>query len=107
MSDIDTFNELANELCAKAGGLGKMGIRMKFVFNGLGSVHIDASGETPEVTVNADKPADFTISANLNVWLDLRAKKIAPHVAAMTRKIAFEGDLIRGMQMAPAIMKVL
>lgn len=107
MSDLDTFNELAAELQKKAAGLGKMGIRMKFIFNELGSVHIDASGEIPAVTVNSDQAADFTISANLNVWLDLRAKKIAPHVAAMTRKIKFEGDLVRGMQMAPSIMKVL
>lgn len=105
MTDMN-FDFLANELAEKAKNLGNLGAKLKFVFEGEGTVHIDASGDAP-VVCRDDKEADITVSAPLAVWLDLRAKKLAPHVAAMTRKIKIQGDLARGMKLAPRIMAVL
>lgn len=107
MSEPMTFNALADELNEKVKGLGNLGLTMKFVFEGMGSVFIDGKKDVPTLTRNEDNEADFTITAPLNVWLDLRAKKLAPHVAAMTRKIKFGGDIVRGLSLAPKIMTVL
>jgi putative sterol carrier protein len=107
MSEQPTFESLADELAVKIRGLGNLGVTMKFIFEGMGNVLIDAKQDVPTLTRNVETPADFTISAPLNIWLDLRAKKLAPHVAAMTRKIRFEGDLVRGLSLAPKIMTVL
>jgi len=107
MSDTTTFNALANELEGKVKGLGNLGLTMKFVFEGEGNVLIDARKDVPTLTRNDEASADFTVIGPLNVWLDLRAKKLAPHVAAMTRKIKFEGDMVRGLSLAPKIMTVL
>lgn len=107
MDNTPTFDFLADELTGKSKNLGNLGIRLKFIFEGMGVIHIDATTDQPTVTRDGSKPADFTISAPLNIWLDLRAKKLAPHVAAMTRKIKFEGDLVRGLALAPRIMAVL
>lgn len=106
MTDMN-FDYLANELTEKAKNLGNLGARLKFVFEGEGVVHIDASSDVPVVSRDDSKDADITITAPLAVWLDLRAKKLAPHVAAMTRKIKIQGDLTRGMKLAPRIMAVL
>lgn len=107
MNESPSFDFLAAELAEKAKNLGNLGTKLKFVFEGEGVVHIDASMETPVVTRDDTLPADVTVRAPLNVWLDLRAKKIAPHVAAMTKKLKIEGDIIRGMKLAPRIMTVL
>jgi len=107
MSEQPTFESLADELAVKVRGLGNLGVTMKFVFEGIGNVFIDAKQDVPTLARNVEAPADFTVIGPLNVWLDLRAKKIAPHVAAMTRKIRFEGDLVRGLGLAPKIMTVL
>ena len=107
MSEPITFDALADELEQKVKALGKLGVTMKFVFEGAGNVLIDATREVPTLTRNQDAVADFTVIGPLNVWLDLRAKKLAPHVAAMTRKIKFEGDMVRGLSLAPKIMTVL
>lgn len=101
------FDCLATELAAKAKGLGNLGAKLKFVFEGEGCVHIDATSDEPVVTRDDGLQADITVSAPLKVWLDLRARRIAPHVAAMTRKIRIQGDLARGMKLAPRIMAVL
>jgi putative sterol carrier protein len=107
MSEPLSFEFLANELSVKAKGLGNLGAKLKFVFEGMGVVHIDATHDVPVVSQDDALPADVVIRAPLNVWLDLRAKKLAPHVAAMTRKIKLEGDIVRGMKLAPRIMTVL
>lgn len=107
MSESITFDALADELEEKVKGLGNLGVTMKFVFEGQGNVLIDARKDVPTLTRNEDTVADFTIVGPLNVWLDLRAKKLAPHVAAMTRKIKFQGDMVRGLSLAPKIMTVL
>jgi len=107
MSNELTFDDLATELETKAKNLGNLNIKLKFIFDGMGTVVIDATKDVPEVSRDASQPADFTITAPLNIWLELRAKKLAPHVAAMTRKIKFEGDLVRGLGLAPKIMSVL
>ncbi|MGE4372804.1 MAG: SCP2 sterol-binding domain-containing protein [Xanthobacter sp.] len=107
MSDQPTFDALAEELSNKVRGLGNLGITMKFVFDGEGNVFIDARQDEPTLTRDVEGEADFTILAPMNVWLDLRSKKLAPHVAAMTRKIRFEGDRLRGLTLAPKIMTVL
>lgn len=107
MSEGITFDFLAAELSEKAKGLGNLGVKLKFVFEGMGVVHIDAAQDAPVVSRDESAPADVVISAPLNVWLDLRAKKLAPHVAAMTKKIRLQGDIVRGMKLAPRIMKVL
>ena len=107
MSEQPTFESLADELAVKVRGLGNLGVTMKFIFEGMGNVFIDAKQDVPTLTRNVEAPADFTVIGPLNVWLDLRAKKLAPHVAAMTRKIKFEGDLVRGLSLAPKIMTVL
>ncbi len=101
------FEFLASELEGKVKKLGNMGVTLKFVFEGMGSVFIDATKDEPTLSRNLDQKADFNISAPLNIWLDLRDKKLAPHVAAMTRKIKFDGDLVRGLKLAPKIMTVL
>ena len=101
------FDFLATELAEKAVNLGNLGAKLKFVFEGEGVVHIDASSDTPVVTRDDSLDADITITAPLKIWLDLRAKKIAPHVAAMTRKLKIQGDLTRGMKLAPQLMAVL
>lgn len=106
MTDLN-FDFLATELAAKAVNLGNLGAKLKFVFEGEGVVHIDATNDTPVVTRDESLEADITITAPLKIWLDLRAKKIAPHVAAMTRKLKIQGDLARGMKLAPRIMAVL
>lgn len=102
-----SFDELAQELSTKAKGLGNLGVRLKFKFQDLGVIHIDATSSEPVVTRDESLPADLTISAPLNVWLGLRAKTLAPHVAAMTNQLTIEGDLNRGMALAPRIMAVL
>lgn len=102
-----SFDFLATELAAKAVNLGNLGATLKFVFEGEGVVHIDASTDTPVVTRDDSLAADITITAPLKIWLDLRAKKLAPHVAAMTRKLKIQGDLSRGMKLAPQLMAVL
>jgi putative sterol carrier protein len=107
MSDAATFDALADELEGKVKSLGNLGLTMKFVFEGEGNVLIDARKDVPTLTRNDEAPADFTVIGPLNVWLDLRAKKLAPHVAAMTRKIKFQGDMVRGLSLAPKIMTVL
>lgn len=107
MTEVVTFDALADELEHKVKGLGNLGVTMKFVFEGEGNVLIDARKDVPTVTRNDETPADFTVVGPLNVWLDLRAKKLAPHVAAMTRKIKFQGDMVRGLSLAPKIMTVL
>lgn len=107
MSETLSFEFLADELAVKAKGLGNLGTKLKFVFEGMGVVHIDASQDVPNVTRDDTLPADVIIRAPLEVWLALRAKKLAPHVAAMTRKIKLEGDIVRGMKLAPRIMTVL
>lgn len=107
MSEGITFDFLAEELAEKAKGLGNLGVKLKFVFEGQGVVHIDANQDVPVVSRNELAPADVIITAPLSVWLDLRAKKLAPHVAAMTKKIKLQGDIVRGMKLAPRIMKVL
>jgi putative sterol carrier protein len=107
MSEPTTFEALADELSEKVKRLGNLGVTMKFVFEGMGSVFIDARQDIPALTRNLETEADFTVIGPLNVWLDLRAKKLAPHVAAMTRKIKFQGDLVRGLSLAPKIMTVL
>ena len=107
MAETPTFEFLADELAAKSKNLGNLGVTLKFIFTGMGAVFIDATTDTPATTRDESRPADITISAPLNVWLDLRAKKLAPHVAALTRKIRFEGDVVRGMKLAPRIMAVL
>jgi len=107
MSEVITFDFLANELSEKAKGLGNLGATLKFIFEGEGAVHIDATKDVPVVSRDELAQADVIITAPLNVWLDLRAKKLAPHVAAMTKKIKLQGDIVRGMKLAPRIMKVL
>ena len=89
MSETLDYNFLATELETKALGLGNLGIKLKFIFEGNGAVHIDATKAVPVITRDESLPADLTLIAPLQVWLDLRAKRIAPHVAAMTRKSAF------------------
>jgi putative sterol carrier protein len=107
MTEVTTFDALADELEQKVKALGNLGVTMKFVFEGEGNVLIDARKDVPSVTRNDETAADFTVVGPLNVWLDLRAKKLAPHVAAMTRKIKFQGDMVRGLSLAPKIMTVL
>lgn len=107
MSEVLSFDFLASELAEKAKNLGNLGTKLKFVFEGEGVVHIDASMDTPSITRDDSLPADVIIRAPMAIWLDLRAKKLAPHVAAMTRKIKIEGDIVRGMKLAPRIMTVL
>lgn len=107
MNEIPTFDFLADELAVKARNLGNLGIRLKFVFEDHGVVHIDATQDPPTVSRDASLPADVAITAPMKVWLDLRAKKISPPVAAMMRKIRLEGDVARGMKLAPRIMAVL
>jgi len=107
MTDATNFDVLANELEEKIKNLGNLGVTMKFVFEGEGNVLIDARKDVPTLTRNDEAAADFTVIGRLPVWLDLRAKKLAPHVAAMTRKIRFEGDFIKGLSLAPKIMTVL
>lgn len=104
---VMNFDFLATELAEKAKNLGNLGASLKFVFEGEGSVHIDAHTDAPSVSRDDSKPADITVTAPLNVWLDLRAKKLAPHVAAMTRKLRIQGDVAKGMRLAPRIMAVL
>jgi len=106
MTEELSFDFLADELSGKAMTLGKLGTRLKFVFEGEGQVHIDATGDTPVISRD-DAEADITVTAPLKVWLDLRSKKLAPHVAAMTRKIKIKGDIGKGMKLAPRIMAVL
>lgn len=107
MSDQPSFEFLADELEQKSKNLGNLGVTLKFTFEGMGNVFIDARQDQPSLSRNSDQKADFMVSAPLKVWLDLRAKRIAPHVAAMTRKIKFEGDMVKGMKLAPKIMAVL
>lgn len=107
MSDQPSFEFLADELEQKSKNLGNLGVTLKFTFEGMGNVFIDARQDQPSLSRNSDQKADFMVSAPLKVWMDLRAKRIAPHVAAMTRKIKFEGDMIKGMKLAPKIMAVL
>ncbi len=106
MTDMN-FDFLASELTEKAKNLGNLGASLKFVFEGEGTLHIDATTDVPVVSRDGSQDADITVTAPLKVWLDLRAKKLAPHVAAMTRKIKIQGDLARGMKLAPRIMAVL
>ena len=106
MTDM-SFDHLANELEGKVKKLGNLGVTLKFVFEGMGNVFIDATRDEPTLVRNVDSKADFNVSAPLKIWLDLRDKKLAPHVAAMTRKIKFDGDLVRGLKLAPRIMSVL
>ena len=107
MSENLTYDFLASELESKALGLGNLGARLKFVFEGEGVVHIDATSDMPTITRDDSLPADFIVTAALPVWIDLRAKKIAPHVAAMTRKVKFGGDLVKGMKLIPRVISVL
>lgn len=107
MSDQPSFEFLAEELEQKSKNLGNLGVTLKFTFEGMGNVFIDARQDQPSLSRNSDQKADFMVSAPLKVWMDLRAKRIAPHVAAMTRKIKFEGDMVKGMKLAPKIMAVL
>ncbi len=107
MTDTVSFDALADELEEKIKKLGNLGVTMKFVFEGQGNVLIDARKDIPTLTRNDEASADFTVVGQLSVWLDLRAKKLAPHVAAMTRKIRFEGDFLKGLSLAPKIMTVL
>ena len=107
MTDPVTFDALADELEEKIKGLGNLGVTMKFIFEGHGSLLIDARKDVPTLVRNDESAANFTVTAALPVWLDLRAKKLAPHVAAMTRKIRFEGDYLKGLSLAPKIMTVL
>lgn len=106
MSEM-TFDTMADELAGKLANLGKLGLKANFVFEGMGTVNIDATGDRPVVTRADDLPADITVSAPLHVWEDMRAKKLAPHVAAMTKKIRIDGDLMKGMKLAPQLMAVL
>lgn len=107
MNDQPSFEFLADELEQKSKNLGNLGVTLKFTFEGMGNVFIDARQDQPSLSRNSDLKADFMVSAPLKVWMDLRAKRIAPHVAAMTRKIKFEGDMVKGMKLAPKIMAVL
>lgn len=107
MNDQPSFESLAHELEQKSRNLGNLGVTLKFTFEGMGNVYIDARQDQPSLTRNSDAKADFMVSAPLKVWMDLRAKRIAPHVAAMTRKIKFEGDMVKGLKLAPKIMAVL
>lgn len=107
MNDQPSFEFLADELEQKSKNLGNLGVTLKFTFEGMGNVFIDARQDQPSLSRNSDQKADFMVSAPLKVWMDLRAKRIAPHVAAMTRKIKFEGDMVKGMKLAPKIMAVL
>lgn len=107
MTEPTTFEALADELEQKIKGLGNLGVTMKFIFEGMGNVLIDARKELPTLTRNDETAADFTVIGQLDVWLALRAKKLAPHVAAMTRKIRFEGNFVTGLSLAPKIMTVL
>ena len=84
-----------------------MGASLKFIFEGEGVVHIDATTDKPIITRDDELDADIIISAPKIVWSDLRAKKLAPHVAAMTRKLRLKGDVVRGMKLAPRIMTAL
>ena len=107
MTQILDYDFLATELETKALGLGHLGAKLKFVFEGGGVVHIDATRDVPVITRDETLPADFTVSAALPIWIDLRAKKLAPHVAAMTRRIKFQGDMIKFMKLLPRVMTVL
>lgn len=107
MNEQPSFEFLADELAQKSRNLGNLGVTLKFTFEGLGNVFIDARQDEPTLKRDSEDKADFMVSAPLKVWLDLRAKRIAPHVAAMTRKIKFEGDMVKGMKLAPKIMSVL
>lgn len=107
MTQTLDYDFLATELESKALGLGNLGASLKFVFEGSGVVHIDATKDVPVITRNDALPADFTVTASLPVWLDLRAKKLAPHVAAMTRKMKFQGDMVKFMKLLPRVMTVL
>lgn len=107
MTDTVSFDALADELEEEIKKLGNLEVTMKFVFEGQGNVLIDARKDIPTLTRSDEAPADFTVVGQLPVWLDLRAEKLAPHVAAMTRKIRFEGDFLKGLSLAPKIMTVL
>lgn len=107
MSEPLTYEFLATELETKAKGLGNLGACLKFVFEGAGVVHIDATKDVPTITRDDTLPADFIVTAPLDIWIQLRAKTIAPHVAAMTRKLKFGGNLVKGMQLIPRVMAVL
>lgn len=107
MTQTLDYDFLATELESKALGLGHLGARLKFIFEGGGVVHIDATRDVPVITRDDSLPADFSISAPLPIWIDLRAKKLAPHVAAMTRKIKFQGDMVKFMKLLPRVMTVL
>lgn len=107
MTQTLDYDFLATELESKALGLGNLGVRLKFIFEGSGVVHIDATRDVPVITRDDSLPADINISASLPIWLDLRAKKLAPHVAAMTRKIKFQGDMVKFMKLLPRVMAVL
>lgn len=102
-----TFDVLADELEGKVKKIGNLGVTVKFIFEGMGNVLIDCTKEEPTLTRNVEAAADFVVSAPLKVWLDLRNKKLAPHVAAMTRKVKFTGDLVRGLKLVPRFMGVL
>ncbi len=106
MSEELSFQFLADELAEKAKDLGKLGVTLKFVFLGEGVVYIDATNDEPVIDRN-DRDADVSVEAKTDVWLKLRAKTLAPHVAAMTRKIKLKGDIKKGMALAPKIMKIL
>lgn len=101
------IDSLIDELAEKMTRLGKLGLTANFVVDGMGAVNIDATGEQAVVTKGGGLPADITITAPLQVWLDMRAKKLAPHVAAMTRKIRIDGDLMKGMKLAPQLVALL
>jgi putative sterol carrier protein len=107
MNETPTFEFLADELAGKIKNLSNAGLTMRFVFVGMGSLYIDARRSEPTLERDREGDADFTVTAPLEVWLALRAKKLAPHVAAMTGKMKFSGNVIKGLALAPKIMAVI
>lgn len=107
MTEELTFDFLADELAGKFARVGNLGVKLRFVFEGMGVVHIDATKDVPTTSTNPELPADFSVTAPYTVWLDMRAKRLAPHTAAMTRKVRVEGDLLRGMKLIPRVITVL
>lgn len=104
-TEID-FKNLSDELGHKLSVLGDVGTQVKFVFEGMGVLHCDAT--TSEVVVcNEDKDAEITVSGPLDIWMKIRSKQMAPHVALMTRRLKLEGNIGKAMSLAPRLVAIL
>ena len=94
-----SLESLSEALRSQASLAPPLGYKVKFDLEGLGVIHWDGTGPTPEIT-NTDGPADTTLTLDEAALQGILDGTLDPQMAYMTGKLKVEGSLGVALKLA-------